>query len=153
MASRQRQSNRVDYGLQSFTCRLDLKSLEITVDSLLLFFFFSLKKKIKNAQNDQLTRHTKCGKRGNERLDWGTLKPEVDHNTDMRTVHILTKVNAVVHFTVLPFFQVFIYIIIHSLVFKKINTSLQNNMAVSHWGKKEKDFVFFCFLSIALITK
>lgn len=66
MASRQTQSNRVDYGLQSFTSRLDLKSVEITVD---LFSFFSLKKKIKNAQNDQLTRHTKCGKRGNESLD------------------------------------------------------------------------------------
>lgn len=36
--------------LQSFTSRLDLKSVEITVD--LFSFFISLKKKIKNAQND-----------------------------------------------------------------------------------------------------
>lgn len=65
MASRQRQSNRVDYGLQSFTSRLDLKSLEITVDLFSCsFFFFIIKEKIKNAQNDQLTRHTKCGKKG-----------------------------------------------------------------------------------------
>lgn len=37
MASRQRQS---DYGLQSFTSRLDLKSLEITVDLFSCSFFF-----------------------------------------------------------------------------------------------------------------
>lgn len=58
----------------------------------------------------------KCGIRGNERLDWGTLKPEVDHNTDMRTVHILIKVNAVVHFTFPIFFFRFLF---HSLGFKK----------------------------------
>lgn len=40
MASRQRQSNRVDYGLQSFTSRLDLKSLELTVDLFSCSFFF-----------------------------------------------------------------------------------------------------------------
>lgn len=75
MASRQRQSNRVDYGLQSFTSRLDLKSLEITVDLFSCsFFFFIIKEKIKNAQNDQLTRHTKCGKKGKWKI--GLRYPE-----------------------------------------------------------------------------
>lgn len=115
VVSRQRQSNRGDYRLQSLqsysaiTSRLDLKSLEITVDLFSCSFLFSLKKKIKNAQNDQLTRHTKCGKRGNERLDWGTLKPEVDHNTDMRTVHILTIVNTVVTWLFSYFFRFLLY--------------------------------------------
>ena len=84
-------------------------------------------------------------KRGNERLDWGTLKPEVDHNTDMRTVHILTKVNAVVHFTVLLFFQVFffIYIIIHSLVFQENKHFPSKQYGSVPLRKKEKDLVFF----------
>lgn len=92
-------------------------------------------------------------KRGNERLDWGTLKPEVDHNTDMRTVHIPTQVHPGGSLLLFAYFSVVVFFLtiflIYSLLLKKINTSLQNNMAVSHRGgkkRKKRTCVFFLLL-------
>lgn len=133
----------VDDGLKRFTSGLELKYLEITADIFscsFLLLLFSLQNKTLKLICQQGIKSVGLG---NERLDWGTLKPEVVHNTDMRTVHILIKVNAVVHFTVFLFFFRFLF---HSLGSRKINASLQNNMAVSHWGKKKRTYLF-CFFN------
>ena len=69
---------------------LDLKSIKVSCKSFFSCSSFYLK--IKNKNGRFYKAYKNVGKRGNERLDWGALRPEVDHNTDVRTAHIPTKV-------------------------------------------------------------
>lgn len=101
------------------------------------------------AQNDQLTRHTKCGKKRKWKI--GLRYPEAWGRSQYWHAHCsYPNPSSPRWFTfTVRLFSVDVFFshnsfLIYSLLFKKINTSLQNNMAVSHRGekKKEKDLCF-----------
>lgn len=140
-ASRQRQSQH--RGLRSQAAPEEVRDHCLSPLWLLFFSFICFSKK-ENAQNDQVTRHTKCGKKGKWKV--GLRYPEAWGRSQYWHAHWWHPDQSYRRGSLFShFFQVFTYINIHSLVFKKINTSLQNNMAVSHWGKKGLLFSFVSY--------